>query len=353
MGTTRIKVIDLSGDQKEIKTSRKHAQKVSGLAKIKEEKKPKEAKKSAELDKKIEKGITESTEIKQEGTELIPTATPSVPSKPSVPSVVKTKSKISTRHLGKKYQAAAKLVDKTRNYPLAEAIALLTQTSFTHFDPTVELHLAVTDKNLRGSVNLPHTVQTKVQKRRYLIFTDKKPITENTEKGQKAQKSTRSVPSKSSVPSVITNRIIWGDEGIIADIESGKLKPKRDFDQVLSSPKFMPGLAKIAKILGPAGLMPNPKNDTLVDDPAMFLGAVGKDQFEFKTDPTAPIIHTKIGKLSDKPTNLEENFKALVAAVGPTKIRKAIIKSTMSPGIKLEISPTDWTLPQSPQKSRA
>ena len=141
--------------------------------------------------------------------------------------------------------------------------------------------------------------------------------------------------SKPSVPSVI---IIWGDQQTIADIESGKVKPNRDFDMVLAQPKFMPALAKIAKILGPAGLMPNPKNNTVVENVLSALEETASATFEYKTDPSAPIVHTKIGKLSNKPQELEENLKALIFAIGPTKIKKAVITSTMSPGIKLDVA---------------
>ncbi|OGD92999.1 hypothetical protein A2697_05060 [Candidatus Curtissbacteria bacterium RIFCSPHIGHO2_01_FULL_41_44] len=328
MGTTRIKVIDLSSEKQEIKTSRKHArlaaslaargakraEKLAGPAKIKASSPEGALARREEKKTKVkeEKGKTESTSP----------AIDSLPSVPSVPPVIKTKSaatRKTTHHLGKKYRQASQLIDKNKVYPAREAIDLLYKIKVTRFDPTVELHLNVTDKNIRGSVSLPHPVGKKKEKK-ILIFSDQKPET-----GDK--------------------QIIFCDEKTIDEIENGKLKPVRDFDQVLAQPKFIPGLTRVAKILGPRGLMPNPKNGTILDSQIQnFIAKIGKKKtgFGFQTDPTAPIIHTKLGKLSAKPAQIEENLKALVAAIGQTKIKKAFIKSTMSPGIKVDLA----TLPR-------
>ena len=332
MGTTRIKVIDLSSDEKEIKTSRKHAEKITGAAVLKEEKKEK---KKPQIPK--EPAITEAAEVKSEVTEE------QKPQEKIFSKKTISESPVATRHhhLGKKYHQAASLIDKNRFYPAKEAIELLSKTSFTKFDPTIEIHLNVVDKNIRGKVNFPHAVSKKKGKR-YLIFDDKKPIAESTKKKLRTQKEsttqTSSVPSEPSVPSVITNQIIWGDEKTIEEIAKGTLKPKRDFDQVISTPKFMPLLAKVAKILGPAGLMPNPKNGTITEDLTSVRNITSETSFEYKTDPTAPIIHTSLGKLSEKPQAIEENLKVLIASIGSTKIKKAVITSSMGPGIKLDVA---------------
>lgn len=308
MGTTRIKVIDLSSDQQEIKTSRKHAEKLTGAAKIKEEKKPREtkAKEPEEIKEQVQK--PEEAEITQ--TEIATTKPAVSETTPKPPAEKKTAAaaKKPPRHRGKKYQQAAALIDKTKVYPAREALDLLPKISPTSFDPTVEVHLSVNDKNIRGKVNFPHMVGTKKEKR-YLVFSPKKTEAKN---------------------------VTWADEKTIPEIESGKLKPGRDFDTVITTPAYMPQLAKVAKILGPRGMMPNPKNGTITNDPAKILTLSDDTSYEFKTDPTAPIVHTKIGKLSANSAALEENLKALVAAVGPTKIKKALIKSTMSPAIRVD-----------------
>lgn len=322
MGTTRIKVIDLSSEKQEIKTSRKHAEKLTGAAKLKEEKKVKAKPATAEVAE-VKPATAEITEVKTEITEkpqITETAETTeeklkTQKEPSVPSTVARH----RHHLGQKYLAAAALIDKNKIYPAREAIDLLYKTSITHFDPTVEVHFNVADKNIRGSVNLPHTVVVK-KERKILVFSD-------PPAGEAGKRST-----------ISNKQIIWGNEQSIADIESGKLKPNRDFDMVIAQPKFMPALAKIAKILGPAGLMPNPKNQTITENVTNALESAASASFEYKTDPSAPIVHTKLGKLSNKPDQLTENLKALVSAIGPAKIKKATLASTMSPPIKVDIA---------------
>ena len=322
MGTTRIKVIDLSSAEKEIKTSRKHAEKLTGAAKLKKEKKPKKEVsrgpigREGQEEKKGLEGKEERT-IQAATEETSAPSQPTTPSQPPVPSESSVKSAAgekpqSLHHKGHKYLAAKQQIENGKRYGAKEAIALLSQTSTTKFDPTVEIHLNVVDKNVKGSVNLPHPFTVKTKEKRYLVFSEKK-----QEVGGK--------------------KIIWGDEKTIGDIESQILKPGRNFDAVISTPKFMPALAKIAKILGPAGVMPNPKNKTVTEDIAQVLKT--KDEgFIFKCEQQAPIIHTKLGKLSAKSEDLEENLKALIFAIGPGKIKKATLNSTMGPGIKLDIS---------------
>lgn len=311
MGTTRIKVIDLSSEQKEIKTSRKHAEKLAGVATLKEKKSKVEDTK-APKESKVETASGPS--VPPEPSESPATKKQSVSAKSAPTTVVKH-----FRHLSQKYLKATQLIDKNKLYPAREAIDLLYKTSTVHFDPTVEIHLNVQDKNMRGSVNLPHPVDTKKEKK-ILVFT--------------SQKSTTNPPTGKTD----NQQIIWANEKTIDEIESGKLKPNRDFDTVIAQPKFMPQLAKIAKILGPRGLMPNPKNNTVTENVVSAFKRTANATFEYKSDPNAPIIHTKLGKLSYKPQQIEQNLKTLIFAVGPTKIKKAVIKSTMSPGIKIDLS---------------
>ncbi len=224
-------------------------------------------------------------------------------SKAQSPSAIASK-----HHKGEKYQKAAALIEKNKFYSAKDALELLEKASYTKFDPTVEIHLNVTQKNMRGSVDLPHPIGEKKEKK-YLIFTDKKGI-----EGK---------------------NIIVADDGTIEAIESGKIKPNRDFNAVIAGAKFMPQLARIAKVLGPAGMMPNPKNGTITEDPASVVEGTTTDAYEYRSDPMAPIIHTKLGKLSQK-EEVKDNMKALVAAIGAAKIKKATLTSTMSPGIKID-----------------
>lgn len=306
MGTTRIKLIDLSSSEKEVKTSRKRAGKIAGSAKVKEEK----------------PATTQVTEENLEKAQIVPSEHPGgeaevTPGKhprgeQSTTESVSSPKSAHTHHRGKKYQQAASLIDKTKNYPAADAVDLLYKTSTVKFDPTVEVHLNVNDKSIKGTINFPHDVGGKTKEKKYLILNEKQVTIDG-------------------------KQIIWGNDQTIEDIQSGKLKPKRDFDQVLASPKYMPKLATVAKILGPLGIMPNPKNGTVTEDITSFFKKESTGGYQYKTDPTAPIIHTKIGKLSNKPQQLSDNLKALILAVGAGKIQKAVITSSMGPGIKVDI----------------
>ena len=310
MGTTRIKVIDLSSDKKEIKTARKHAEKLTGVVKLK-------GTKSTESTKGT-KGKDEAPEEVTKDQQVSPQKQTPPPSPADQDPRTSSTSRTSTHHhhLGKKYNQATQLIDRTKLYSPQEALDLLAKTSYVKFDPTVEIHLNVADKNIKGKVNLPHPIAKKKEKK-ILVFSDPPPKALAEDK-----------------------QVLWGDEKTIDEIAAGKLKPNRDFDVVLSTPEFMPALAKVAKILGPAGLMPNPKNGTVIeDDLKSFILSLSKDDesLEYKTDPTAPIIHTTLGKLSAKSKDLEENLKTLIFAIGPSKIKKATLTSTMGPPIKIDI----------------
>lgn len=309
MGTTRIKVIDLSSDNKEIKTSRKHAGKIASAPKTKKE-----------SEKKPE------SEIQAVADEQVPKEEPKETSKTK--KTAKPQTKISTHHMGMNYLKATKSIDKNQNYSPKDAIDLLYKTSFVKFDSSVELHINVTDKNVKANVNFPHAVAGKVKEKKFLVFSDQRSTLPSSPplSGQAGQAAG-------------DQQIIWADDKTLGDLESGKLKPKKDFDLVIASAKFMPQLAKVAKILGPAGMMPNPKNGTITDNVTKVIESTKDvEGVEFRTDPTAPILHTKIGKLSFKPNQIEENLNALIFAIGPAKIQKVILKSTMSPAIKLDIT---------------
>lgn len=323
MGTTRIKVVDLSSDQEQIKTSRKHAEKLAGVEKIKKEPKPKpehSAKSESLPNQNI--GVSDEQKVKSDSSETLTerSSESSVISESSefsepkkAPQPPKQPQRIAhRRHMGRKYVEAKTKIEAGKAYSPKEAIELLSKVSITKFDPTVEVHLNVTDKNMRGSVKLPNPIKSKVKEEKILFFSDQSPETSN-------------------------QKLIIGDEKTIDQIAEGRLKAGRDFTKVYSQAKFMPALAKIAKVLGPAGLMPNPKNKTIVEKLTDDIFAKSDDGFEYRTDPISPIIHTQIGKLSTKSDALEENLKALITSIGPTKIKKVTIKSTMSPAIRIEV----------------
>lgn len=300
MGTTRVKVIDLSSAEKEKKVIKKHIDR------------------PVQIDQDNSQIVSgsQTTPEQVDGQAIEATPNQKQQSKPETQPKEKikknkSKTKVSQRK-GTKYQSAKKLVED-KKYPLNEAFTLLPQTSYTKFDPTVEIHLNVTEKNIKGTVKMPY-LKAEKKEIKYLIFADK-------------------------AANIKNQSIIWADEKTIAQIEKGDIKAGRDFDMVIASPKFMPNLAKVAKILGPKGLMPNPKNGTVTEHVEKFLeNSQSAEGFAIKSDPTAPIIHTKIGKLSQKSTELEANLRALVLTVGLSKIQKATLTTTMGPAVNLDIT---------------
>lgn len=195
---------------------------------------------------------------------------------------------------GKNWQNAKKMIDPNKLYPIEEAIKLAKKTSYSKFGGSIEAHFNVTKKGLSGEAQLP-----------YFKSKEKKVAIVNQETLEK--------------------------------IKEGKI----DFDVLLATPADMPSLVPYAKILGPKGLMPNPKAGTIVDDPKKAAEKFSQPKFTFKTEPDFPLIHTVIGKFNQKDEELVANFKALVSAIGQNNIKKAVVKATMGPGIKIELTPKE------------
>ena len=191
---------------------------------------------------------------------------------------------------GKKYQAVKKQVDSNKTYSLKEALELLKKVSFGKFVGSVEVHLMVIEKGLSGEVNLPH-------------FAGK------------------------------TRRVVVFNDGLIEEVKAGKV----NFDVLLASPADMAKILPLAKVLGPKGLMPNPKNGTLVPEPEKALKSFSASALHFQTEKDFPLIHTVIGKVNQPTEELEANFEALIKAVNPKNIKKVVLKSSMSPSIKVNL----------------
>lgn len=202
---------------------------------------------------------------------------------------VKIEKKIKVR--GKKYQTVKKMVDKSITYSPKDAFELLKKVSIGKFDQTVELHLNVLSKGLAGEVTLPH-------------FTGK------------ARKIA-----------------IFNDE-LAEEIKSGKV----NFDVLLATPADMPKIMPLAKVLGPKGLLPNPKNGTIVPDPQKAAAAFSSKGIAYKTEKDFPLIHASIGKLKQPTEELVANLDTFIKAVNLKNIKGAFVKSTMSPSIRLSLS---------------
>ncbi len=200
----------------------------------------------------------------------------------------------------KKYLEAAKLVDKNKFYPLPEAVHLVKQTSISKFAGTIEIHLnlkpeVLGDKNdkkdFRGSALLPHGSGKKL-------------------------------------------KVVVADEELIKQIEAGKI----DFDILVAHPSVMPKLARVARILGPKGLMPNPKNGTVTPEVEKKVKELSGGLTNFKSEPGNPLVHLTVGKVDFTEKQLVENVQAVLAAIGTDKIVKATLAPTMGPGVKIAIA---------------
>ena len=221
---------------------------------------------------------------------------------------------------GKKYQDSAKLVDRTKLYDADEALALVCQTSKAKFDETIELHIRLgvdsryADQQVRGAVVLPNGTGKKV---RTLVFA----------KGDKAE------AAKAAGADYV------GAEDIVAKIQTENWF---DFDVVIASPDMMGVIGRLGKILGPKGLMPNPKAGTVTPDVARAVTEAKAGKVEYRLDKTN-IIHCPIGKASFGADKLQVNFDALMGAVIKAKpaackgqyIKSCVVASTMGPGVKV------------------
>ncbi len=202
--------------------------------------------------------------------------------------VKKTSKKLKVR--GKKYTNAKKSIDQKKLYALKDAVALIQSLEKRGFDESFELHLRVADNGLKGDVSLPH----------------------GTGK---------------------TLSVAVADDALITKLESGKI----DFDVLVTSPSFMPKLVKFAKLLGPKGLMPNPKQGTVTENTDEAVAKFSKGLLYFKTEAKFPLIHLSVGKKSFSADQIIENIKVFVGAVGKQKVKTAHIATTMSPSVGIDI----------------
>ncbi len=227
---------------------------------------------------------------------------------------------------GKKYQDSVKLYDKSKTYDPAEALDLVCKTAKAKFDETIEIHVRLgvdsrhADQQVRGAVVLPNGTGKKV---RTLVFA----------KGDKAKEATEA-----------------GSDYVGAEEYVQKIQKENwlDFDVVIATPDMMGVIGRLGKVLGPKGLMPNPKAGTVTMDVARAVNDAKAGKIEYRLDKTN-IMHCLIGKASFGPEKLGENFKALMSAVIKAKpasskgqyIRSCVIASTMGPGIKVSTSKID------------
>ncbi|WP_077318967.1 50S ribosomal protein L1 [Virgibacillus proomii] len=223
---------------------------------------------------------------------------------------------------GKKYQEAAKLVDRTKAYDVAEAIALVKETAKANFDETVEaaFRLGVdpkkADQQIRGAMVLPHgTGKTQ----RVLVFA----------KGEKAKEAEAAGAD------------YIGDADYINKINQGWF----DFDVVVATPDMMAEVGKLGRVLGPKGLMPNPKTGTVTFEVEKAVQDIKAGKVEYRVDKSSN-VHVPIGKVSFDEQKLIENFVAITETLIKAKpqaakgkyMKNASVSSTMGPGIRVDVS---------------
>lgn len=221
---------------------------------------------------------------------------------------------------GKKYIDSAKLIENAKLYDPAEAAALVLQTAKAKFDETIEISVLLgvdprhADQQVRGAVVLPHGTGRKV---RVLVFA----------KGDKAKEAEAAGAD------------YVGAEDMVAKIQGENWF---DFDVVVATPDMMGLVGRLGRVLGPKGLMPNPKSGTVTMDVTKAVNDIKAGKVEYRLDKTA-IIHCPIGKKSFTAEQLTENLNALMTAIVRAKpaaakgnyLRSVVISSTMGPGIKL------------------
>lgn len=221
---------------------------------------------------------------------------------------------------GKNYRQLAEKVEKDKFYPLNEALQLAIETSPSKFDASVEIHVRLSvdprqaDQNIRATVSLPNGTGKVI---RVAVFA----------------------PETDHAAATQAGADIVGDETFLAQLDKGII----DFDVLIATPQFMPRLGKYARLLGPRGLMPNPKAGTVATDVAKAVSEAKTGKVEYRVDKQA-IVHLSIGKVSFGSTKLAENARAFFDSLisqKPTSLKSGYVKSinistSQGPGIKVE-----------------
>ena len=224
---------------------------------------------------------------------------------------------------GKRYSEATKLIEKTKTYNLEEAVALVKKTASAKFDETIEAHFRLgvdgrhADQQVRGAVVLPHGTGKTVK---VLVFA----------KGNKVDEALAAGADYAG-----------GDELVPKIQNEGWL----DFDVVVATPDMMGVVGRLGRVLGPKGLMPNPKAGTVTMDVTKAINDIKAGKIEYRLD-KSNIIHVPIGKASFTEEQLTDNFQTLIDAVVKAKpaaakgqyIKSLVVASTMGPGVKLNVT---------------
>lgn len=294
MGKKKLAVIDDSVPQEEVKLA-------AAKAKADKPERKKILGGNIKRDEQLKKSSDVSLQPSEKETEKQKTVKPETEDRK--PKTEKPKEPFKPSH-SKKYLEIAEKVERNKLYPIDQAAELVKEISYSKFDGTLEIHINTDIKNVRGLINLPFASGKKLN---IIAF------------GKGAEES---------------GSDIAGTDEQLSEIIKGKI----GFDVIVTTPEWMPKLARAAKVLGPRGLMPNPKNGTITDDLKKTVTELQGGKTEYKTESKANVIHASIGKISQPKEELSQNIKMLLSTIGKTKIKKVVISPTMGPGIKLDLS---------------
>ncbi|HWS48882.1 MAG TPA: hypothetical protein VN174_02455 [Candidatus Methanoperedens sp.] len=251
------------------------------MSKTSQELKAKKAKKELAVEETVVVE-TESRNAETEVKEVESSETP-VEENSSIKKVIRTR--------GKKYKAVKKKIDVLKLYPLTNAVKLVKETSISKFDGKVEAHVTVLDIGNIGEISFPHLETS-------------------------------------------TKKIVVLNDTILAEIKEGKV----NFDILIATPTTMPKLLPFARVLGPKGLMPNPKSGTLTDKPEEAVKRLSVAKTMVKTEKKAPVVHIVVGKVSQTEKELEANVAELIKVIKVPKIKKLALCATMGPCVKVEVA---------------
>lgn len=195
------------------------------------------------------------------------------------------------RERSQRYVHARSMVDRTKFYSLEEAIELVKRTAYGRFEGTITAHMNLKKEMKPTEVKMPHNTGKKLN-------------------------------------------VAIATEDVLAEIEAGNI----DFDVLLATPQMMPKIAKFARVLGPKGLMPNPKTGTVTSDPEAKKEALQGGAITIKSERKAPLLHVRVGKENQPTEEIVANIEAVIKAVGPTSVLKLTLAPTMGPGVKVSLS---------------
>jgi large subunit ribosomal protein L1 len=320
MGRPKVKIIDDSQPEADIKTKKanKTSQDTAGRFGSETTEKTEVRSKSVQQKKggdslveslKAELGIEETKTPKAEPKEAKTEEKKAVPAKKISK---KAKNNRSKKYLskveelnGQPEEGQEELVDfRSKSYKLAEAVELVKKASYTKYTGTLEAHINTATTGIRGTVSLPFASGRKM---RVAAF------------GKGAETS---------------GADLVGDDALLENIKKGKM----DFDVLITTAQWMPKFAPLARVLGPRGLMPNPKNGTITIDLKKAVESYQAGKTEYKTESKTPVMHLSLGKLDQPTEELSANIKVLLQTLGKSRVKKVTLAPTMGPSVRLDLT---------------